>query len=94
MASVAHLHDTNKIDIHKSNITEEFFELKTKLAGDSTLVTLIGTLAKKARIRFAPNCKPFHFHVTIIMNTISFYGPFLSPEAVYFFVKFPIYISS
>ncbi|MRN57183.1 DUF4180 domain-containing protein [Paenibacillus monticola] len=34
MASINHIHDSNKIIIRQSNITEEFFELKTRLAGD------------------------------------------------------------
>ncbi|MCQ6563976.1 DUF4180 domain-containing protein [Paenibacillus mendelii] len=34
MASIKFHHDSYKIVIHQSNITEEFFELKTRLAGD------------------------------------------------------------
>ncbi|KGE20853.1 DUF4180 domain-containing protein [Paenibacillus wynnii] len=34
MASIKHIHDSNKIVIRQSNITEEFFELKTRLAGN------------------------------------------------------------
>lgn len=34
MASVRYTDDADKLIIDKSNITEEFFELKTKLAGD------------------------------------------------------------
>lgn len=34
MASIRHIHDSDNIVIHQSNITEEFFELKTRLAGD------------------------------------------------------------
>ncbi|MGG1551054.1 DUF4180 domain-containing protein [Paenibacillus ferrarius] len=34
MASVRYAHDCDKIVIRKENLTEEFFELRTKLAGD------------------------------------------------------------
>lgn len=34
MATIYHIHDSNKIVIHQSNITKEFFDLKTRLAGD------------------------------------------------------------
>ncbi|WP_311518038.1 DUF4180 domain-containing protein [Paenibacillus polymyxa] len=34
MASVRYADDADKLIIDKSNITEEFFELKTKLAGE------------------------------------------------------------
>lgn len=34
MATIYHIHDCNKIVINQSNITEEFFDLKTKLAGE------------------------------------------------------------
>lgn len=34
MASVRHIHDSDKIVIRQSNMTDEFFELKTGLAGD------------------------------------------------------------
>lgn len=34
MATIYHIHESNKIVIHQSNITEEFFDLKTRLAGD------------------------------------------------------------
>jgi len=34
MASIQYNHDSYKIVIHQSNITEDFFELKTRLAGD------------------------------------------------------------
>lgn len=34
LASVHYNHDSNKILINKSNLTEEFFELRTKLAGE------------------------------------------------------------
>ncbi|MDQ0194802.1 DUF4180 domain-containing protein [Paenibacillus wynnii] len=33
-SEIKHIHDSHKIVIRKSNITEEFFELKTRLAGD------------------------------------------------------------
>ncbi|KIL40056.1 cytoplasmic protein [Gordoniibacillus kamchatkensis] len=34
MATINYSHDCNKILIHKSNVTEDFFELKTGLAGE------------------------------------------------------------
>lgn len=34
MASIQYNHECSKILINKSNITEEFFELKTRLAGE------------------------------------------------------------
>src|SRR5690625_6854573 len=34
LASIQQIHETNKIVVHQNNITKEFFDLKTKLAGN------------------------------------------------------------
>lgn len=34
MATINYIHDSNKIVLHQSNITEDYYDLKTRLAGD------------------------------------------------------------